>query len=70
MDKKKLERRLSEQSKGALFISENRLRGALGLGQNKVVDLMDGVEFIKEGCNGKKYFIPDVVERIAERIER
>lgn len=62
MEHKILVRSLTEYNEGKAFVSKNKVRGWLGLGNNKASDLLEGLEQIED-----KYFIPDVCRRILER---
>ena len=69
MDKKQLKLELSRCSNNASMISPRKVREYTGLGNNKVAELLKGLDRIKDS-NGEKYFITDVAERILERTVR
>lgn len=66
MDKAKLERRLKESADGAMFVTCHQVETFMGYGATKTLELLKGTEAV-ELHGRRKYFIPDVVERIIER---
>ena len=68
MDKVSLEKSMSERTNGSAWISVSKLRKWLGVGNDKFKDFTDGLERRVNG-NRLEYFIPDVAERIMEKVE-
>lgn len=69
MDKKQIKRALQTHVNGASVISCNQLETFLGIGHKKALELLNGMERLN--INGsKKYFIPDVAERLMEKVVR
>lgn len=69
MEKKEIKRALQSHVGGAMIMSCSQLETFLGIGHAKAVDLLKGLDILELG-NGRRYFIPDVAERIMERRTR
>lgn len=66
MDKRSIERKMTTHVKGAMFISRLQIEKFMGYGRAKTQKLLEGLEVI-EMDGRRKYFIPDVCQRIMER---
>ncbi len=65
MIKSKIEKQLERQLNGKLFVSPNRLRVITGFGSGRVANILQGLDFLEDD-KGKKYFVSDVAEKIAD----
>lgn len=70
MDKKTLVRRLTSFCNGAEMITPEKVKMFTGLGRNRVMDTLEGLDFLMSDGGVRHYFIPDVAERIMERSRR
>lgn len=69
MNKSEIEKKMIQSLKGSLFVSPNKLRTITGFGHAKVSQILDDLEYIKD-CQGRRYFVPDVAEKIARMYVR
>lgn len=67
MDKQTLKRQL-QQTAGKEFLNVTEVARAIGIGRATARELLRGLDYVSMGKN-KLYFIPDVAERLIERIE-
>lgn len=69
MDKKSMVQSMKTHVKGAMMISQHQVETFMGIGRAKSCELLNGLDVFKMN-DGRKYFIPDVVQRIMERTVR
>lgn len=69
MDKKGMKLALQRHVDGAMVISCCQLERFLGIGHTKAVELLKGLDILELGSS-RKYFIPDVAERLMEKRSR
>lgn len=69
MEKREVKRALQSHVGGAMTMSCSQLETFLGVGHAKAVDLLKGLDILELG-SVRRYFIPDVAERIMERRTR
>lgn len=66
MTKHSVKKRMETDS-GKLFLKAGEIARMLGTDRNKVVRLLEGVDFFRTSEDGhKRYFIEDVAEKICE----
>lgn len=69
MDRESLERSLRKETKGSAWISTSKLRRWQGMGNDKFKRFTDGLSKRVNG-NRLEFFVPDVVERILQDVDR
>lgn len=68
MDKKTLIKRLIEGNDGKIFISKNRIRKVVGIGDTTVNEMMEGYDYTVTGKNHAHVFlVDDVADAIMRR---
>lgn len=70
MDRKNLERSLMRYANGSMMISARKVREHMCIGQASAHELLEGLEYIENGKKVRRYYIPDVAQRIMERAHR
>lgn len=66
MDKKTLTNEMKEHVKTGCFINMTELASFTGKSRNRLADILQGLDCL-ETKKEKKYFIPDVAQRILDR---
>lgn len=68
MDKKTLIKRLIEGNDGKIFISKNRIRKVVGIGDMTVNEMLEGHDYTVTGRNhAHMYLVDDVADAIMRR---
>ena len=65
MNKSQISKEISKRLEEKMFVSPTQLRKITGFGVNKVAAILDGLEYLEDG-QGKRYFVPEVAERLAD----
>jgi len=66
MDKKALTKSMEEAVKGAAFINQSQLAKYLRRSRTVMPEMLSGLDFL-ETKREKRYFIPDVAQRLMEQ---